>query len=462
MRGADGRRVSPAMALTLTIENMASLPDGGPLSVSVSGPRGLDIGRDQHLDWTLPDPTRTVSGKHCEVRYHDGAYWLTDVSTNGTYLNGSGQRMQSPHRLRHGDRIEIGDYIIAVALDAAEAAPMPAEETPGPSARATEFWNSAPDAAPPAPRRDFQPARELRPVRPDFLDWAVDTPERPAGEGVGPLPPPPAHGGAPTGEDLSWAAGSVPQPLPVAAVPPVPTPRRPPTAPVANPWSEPQEPSFAPPPAQEPVRAAEQGPPPAASFSAALDADFLARFARGAGLSEEVLAGRDPGEFAEHLGVLMRLVADDLKQLLAARAEGKRLARSASQTTIQAVDNNPLKFSPTVEDALRLMFGPSASGYLDARQTLAQSFRDLKIHQVKTYSAMQHALRMLMEDLAPEAIDEATEEAGIGGLLGSRKARLWDAYVARWQAKTAPHEHGLVDAFMIYFAECYEKGGRGG
>ena len=77
------------MGLTLTIENETSLPDGGPLSVSVAGKRGLDIGRDTHLDWTLPDPTRVISGKHCEVRYRDGGYWLYDVSTNGTFLNGS-------------------------------------------------------------------------------------------------------------------------------------------------------------------------------------------------------------------------------------------------------------------------------------------------------------------------------------------------------------------------------------
>ena len=51
------------MGLTLTIENETSLPDGGPLSVSVAGKRGLDIGRDQHLDWTLPDPTRCISAK---------------------------------------------------------------------------------------------------------------------------------------------------------------------------------------------------------------------------------------------------------------------------------------------------------------------------------------------------------------------------------------------------------------
>ena len=50
--------------------------------MAVTGKRGIDIGRDQHLDWTLPDPTRYISAKHCEVRYRDGGYWLYDVSTN--------------------------------------------------------------------------------------------------------------------------------------------------------------------------------------------------------------------------------------------------------------------------------------------------------------------------------------------------------------------------------------------
>ena len=32
------------------IENETSLPDGGPLSVSIKGKRGLDIGRDPYLE----------------------------------------------------------------------------------------------------------------------------------------------------------------------------------------------------------------------------------------------------------------------------------------------------------------------------------------------------------------------------------------------------------------------------
>ncbi len=461
------------MVLRFSIENETSLPDGGPLSVTVSGKRGLDIGRDQHLDWTLPDATRTVSGKHCEVRFHDGAYWLHDVSTNGTFLNGSDRRLQGPHRLQNGDRLEIGHYIIAVAMDGEEAASARAAPAASPVG-SSEFWNPLGEAAAPVPRRDLQPARETRPVRPDFLDWAVDAPSPARVDGPPPDPQPVP--------DMDWARGPAPVPAPVEPIPPVPTPRRPlPSGrPADNPWSEPAAtghdapavpplpepaaPPPAPPPRPEPVATAlpDLAPPEAApAADAARDDEILRRFARGAGIPEEVIAWRDPAEFAELLGGLMRLVAEDLKQLLASRAESKRIARSTHQTVVQAVDNNPLKFSPTPEDALRLMFGRPTNGYLDARRTFEQSFKDLKVHQVKTYAAMQHALRLLVEDLDPQAIEEATvADKGLGALVGSRKARMWDTYAARWQAKTAPHDDGLVDAFMLYFAECYNRTGR--
>ncbi|MCD6072847.1 MAG: hypothetical protein K0S42_3363, partial [Microvirga sp.] len=478
------------MPLTLKIENVARLPDGGPLSVKISGKRGLDIGRDQHLDWTLPDPTRAISGKHCEIRYRDGGYWLHDVSTNGTFLNGSDRRMQGPHRLRHADRVEIGHYIIGVELEDEELAAPKEAPVPAP-ARPESLWEPNGEPAPPADPKGFRPARELRPVRPEFLDWAIDTPgpsvsssspERsPAGHRPGEPPPPgPA-------DDMAWANRPAPPPVPVEAPPPIPAPRRPAMpVPSGNPWAVPSEdrapvrgrepwgqlPSLPPAEEQSPVvrdESAAQPPPPrgpdplapdahapgarSAAPQPARAAEFVRAFARGAGLTEDVFAWQDSEVVAEQIGALLRLVAEDLKQLLAARAASKRLARSSTHTTIQAVDNNPLKFSPTAEDALRLMFGRPTSGYLDAGRAFEQSFRELKAHQVKTYSAMQHALRMLVEDLDPQAIEEASGPGGaLGGVLGSKKAKLWDAYVTRWQAKTAPHEHGLVDAFMIYFA----------
>ena len=472
------------MALTLTIENESSLPDGGPLSVSITGRRGLDIGRDQHLDWTLPDPSRFISGKHCEVRYKDGGYWLYDVSTNGTFLQGSEGRLKGPHRLRSGERLVIGSYIVAVALDGEEA-PAPRAHISEP-VNYNELWTPTEPAVPPVDRSLVRaPSEAPKAVHPDFLDWASDVPDTfPAAEPV------PRSQELPDSGDLDWARGA-PKPGPVVEPPPaVPSPRRPvwvstepdgpwggpaeaahaaePKAPLAGqPAEAPAAPFAAPPPAAAPVPAAfalvaPPEPGPASGAANAADALAFAQLvAKGARVPHDFFTRQDPARLAEELGLLLRLVVENMRQLLNARLEARRLARTAGQTMIQALDNNPLKFSPTAEDALRIMFGPPTKSYLDAQRTLEQSFEDLKTHQIKTYAAMQNALRMLLEDLDPQIIESQKEaDRGLAGVVGSRKARLWDAYVARWQAKTSRHEGGIVDAFLQYFADCYDRAGK--
>jgi len=452
------------MGLTLTIENETSLPDGGPLSVSVTGKRGLDIGRDAHLDWTLPDPTRFISSKHCEVRYRDGGYWLYDVSTNGTFLNGSDGRLRAPHRLQQGDRLTIGQYIVAVALDGEDAE---TRERAAPTARPAAYrdlWNPTEDAAPPVDRKLLKPASANVPVRPDFLDWAVDVPDTQYGEpGRAPAAPP-----TQVDDDLGWAHGAPTRPPPSGSAPAIPTPRRPVwlTSEPSGPWggaTPPSEPSAdSAPPYEPPPAAAGSASPPAAPAPNAPPRppdDFLRLLARGANVPEQTFA-QDSQRLAEELGILLRLVTENLRQLLNARLQAKRLARVSNQTTIEALNNNPLKFSPSTEDALSIMFGPTTASYLNAQQAIEEGFGDLKEHQVRTYAAMQQALAMIVADLDPQAIETATEaDRGLTRVIGSRKARLWDAFLARWQAKTRGQDGGLVDVFMQYFAECYDRGG---
>ena len=109
------------MALTLKIESHARLPDGGPVSYTLPGAGSIEIGRDRHSDWTLPDTERFISGRHCQIKFHDGDYILTDFSTNGTFVNGSQTRVQSPCRLKTGDRIQIGEYVISVLIHESSA-----------------------------------------------------------------------------------------------------------------------------------------------------------------------------------------------------------------------------------------------------------------------------------------------------------------------------------------------------
>lgn len=473
------------MALTLRIENETSLPDGGPLAVTIQGTRGIDIGRDQYLDWTLPDPSRFISGRHCEIRWHDGAYWLHDISTNGTFLDGADGRLKAPHKLRDGDRFSIGHYIVVAAIDDADLGAAPEMRSAG-SPRYDELWDPVGEAAPPIDPKMLKASRDLQPIKPDFLHWAIDV-----SPGYAPPsdPPPGGRGSTPwdapslaSSEDMSWSQGA-PKPAPSAPpeVIPAPTPRRPVwvTGEPNGPWAAPAHTDGSVAATAETSDASMLVPERSARERSASPyegrgsetgggahqipaSDFVRLVARGAGLPEDALAGRDPAELAEELGRLMHLVAENMKQLLEARQQAKRLVRSTGQTTIQALDNNPLKFAPTAEDAMQIMFGPPTRSYLDAHAALTQGFGDLKIHQVKTFSAMQHALRRLLSDFDPEAIENGlTGDRGLAGVVGSRKARLWENYVARWQARTQNQEDGLTKAFMDYFAESYDRDGNG-
>lgn len=101
------------MMLRLSMENVPSLASGDPIEVSLAE-HGLVIGRAAHADWTLPDPANHVSSIHCEVDFRDGRYFLTDRSTNGTFINGAGERLAKPVQLRDGDLLQIGHYQVRV------------------------------------------------------------------------------------------------------------------------------------------------------------------------------------------------------------------------------------------------------------------------------------------------------------------------------------------------------------
>ena len=142
--------------LALRIENETTLPDGGPLGITVEGTRGIDIGRDQYLDWTLPDPSRFISGKHCEIRWRDGAYWLHDVSTNGTFLHGADGRLKAPHKLRDGDRFSIGHYIIIANVSGGSEAAAAVAASAAPDY--DNLWEPAGEVAPPIEARAIEGA----------------------------------------------------------------------------------------------------------------------------------------------------------------------------------------------------------------------------------------------------------------------------------------------------------------
>jgi len=105
------------MSLFLTLASAGAFAHATPSCVRLAAKDRLDIGRDPGIGWTLPDPARFISGKHCEIRFRRGIFWLYDVSTNGTFLNDNRARLEAPHALKHGDSFRIGHYVLRVAID---------------------------------------------------------------------------------------------------------------------------------------------------------------------------------------------------------------------------------------------------------------------------------------------------------------------------------------------------------
>jgi type VI secretion system protein ImpI len=458
------------MALTLKIENHASLPDGGPLSFTLEGQRSADIGRDQHLDWSLPDPNRFISGRHCEIKYQSGDYLLVDVSTNGTFVNGASTRVQSPYRLKQGDRLQIGEYLISVAITGQPGRPSPDRDADAARpkidrpASYDSLWDTGEEIAPPIDPRELRPQGKSTPVYGDFLSHAVDAPRLSDTAQF-----------VPVEEAMDWAP-VVKKPAPKEEAPRAPEPRRRAGSgdgavdvPSDSPWGEPPDPppfeaepvSTAPPPLVappgQPAAGLVSGPQQREAESA--DA-LLTAFAAAAGIPLETLSHRSPEETGALLGRFALVVADEMQKLLQARVEAKRLARSSEHTLIQPQENNPLKFTPSPQDALRIMFGPPTRSYLDATRAVGAGFADLKRHQIQTYSAMQQAVRILVESLDPETLEkEAPKPQGPAALFKARKAQLWDAYVAAWQAMTKGQPEGVIGRFMFLFGSFYDRAG---
>jgi type VI secretion system protein ImpI len=441
--------------LTLRIDNFDKLPNGSPLEYTVDR-RGFDFGRDQHLDWTLPDKSRVVSGKHCEIRFYEGAYWLIDTSTNGTFLNDSAKRMQSPYRLNDGDKLAVGDYVLFVRLNLADAkspehVPAPFIEpienlgrpSSTPDARVIDnIWETQGRVPPPIDARDLMP-RQLKNDRvPDFLSQAAVIPRAFEPDPVR-KPNPPSSTKQAEEDDLGvWHGGqsddvkyfSHNQTKHQQSIPD--TRKGEVAIDTAN-----------------GVRSMPETPG-VLEGNEAVD-EFIKRFANGAGISVDALAPQTVGDLAEQTGQLLNIICLQLMSMLHARAEAKALSRSGNRTLIQSADNNPLKFMPTPEEALRTMLSPNSKGYLDAKKAIESAFADLKLHQIASLAAMQAAVTQLFDDLSPEAIFKSVE--GKKSLLGSGKSKQWDIYAERWAAKVGHREHGMLGAFLDLFAEQYDK-----
>ena len=183
----------------------------------------------------------------------------------------------------------------------------------------------------------------------------------------------------------------------------------------------------------------------------------VATLLKAAGLKPTDLAGSAPAEVMQGAGQILRYLVVGLTGLLQERAQLKEAFR-LSQTIIQGGQNNPLKFSPTVDDALRYLLGDRSESYLSAQEAIEAAFTEVKNHEQAVPKAMLQALQDLIERFDPEELrlqfDQGLKRNPL--LAGTNKLKYWELYEDCYQALIQGEEGKLPEAFSREFARAYE------
>ncbi len=173
-------------------------------------------------------------------------------------------------------------------------------------------------------------------------------------------------------------------------------------------------------------------------------------FLKGAQLDDPRLLERDDiPEIMENLGAVLREMVNGLWTILRGRAKQKAETR-LSMTLLQPAANNPLKLSPRVEDALRLLLKKEHPSFLGPVESVLEGFADLMSHQMAMNAGIQASLQEALDKFDPHNFAEHK-----GGFFEfQKKAACWDAYC---EAYGRIKDETMEDFFGKAFVQAYEE-----
>ena len=490
--------------MTLTLEvTGAQAGSLGSASRKVFSEAGGTIGRLPTNHWVLSH--QFVSSRHALIRCENGVFTIEDMrSANGLFINAQDNRLSPGQRyaLKDGDTIFIDPFEIRVSVATESrrpALPVPSDPfatgdsfaAPPPAAPASSFVPSGqtgeldplnllgleePPAPPPAPRAsDLRAGSALN----DFFRPPAAT-----------APPAPANPGNLIPDDYNPLLSDEPASVPAPTAPPRP----------ARPTPRPTRPIAATPPAPSDVEArpvrprptssglrrpaglTQGGPPPtdasvarhepAASRQSssasvapappsapskapapAADPDLAALLA-GAGLDPSAVTP----ELTQAFGKILRVVVSGLMDVLQARQRIKD-EFGMRMTTFRPADNNPLKFSANVDDALHNLLVKRNAAYLGPVEAFEDAFADLRNHQMAMLAGMRVAYESMLAEFDPDRLQEQFDRQSKKGSLLSvpAKMRYWDLYREKFGDMVRDAEASFAELFGDEFARAYEE-----
>jgi FHA domain-containing protein len=389
------------MAITVKIMRRAA-PGGRP---TLYASRDLDalpvsVGRDAACTIVLEDPNKHISRFHVEIEEESGIYWMF-VSSKVNPVMVKGRRYGPGTRLvlRSGDTFEVAEYEVQVFVPDPQLDTAPPVDKPQPA-----------PAPGPAPVLKPAPKPAPKPV------LAADDAERLFNEST------------------FFGVEEVPAPPPAPRAEPAP------------------EETFVPQKKAQPVAAAAPaapGTPQAFSLHAFFD---------GAGLPQRELTPAQAERMLHDVGAILRVAVDGIMMLLLARAEMRKEFEAEERTMVAARDNNPLKLMSDPHEAMDFLFDPAqrTDGFLDPAQAVGDACEDLRSHELALMAGMRAAILGAMRRFDPPGLERALDKGAQGFSFASRKARLWDAFVAQQDKLAREAQEDFNKTFGRDFMVAYQ------
>lgn len=441
--------------------------------------QGGTLGRSPDNDLVLHDPDKVISRVHATIRYENGRYSLTDTSLAGTVIvNRNLSLHQDTAPLEDGDHLMIGDYELLITMSEKQEVLSPppffsqpsfVRESPPPdlslgtnsrpgdeelemllkrsgTSPEDDFFgrpSPIPPVAPhdagylhvPAHQESFTPPESIPmpgsnripdDFNPQDLLQTLDASTAFEEPGDFPdIPPPPcseppgkpvlSEPPSPSSEPLTRATPPAFQEQPAFMEKPVLSPPacNPAPSPEENMVSSPPPPLPPPPPSPVPVMSQRQDV-----------GDLAAPFFEALGIeNNQALQPEELVELMKVAGALIREMTGGLMTMLRGRMELKNQFR-VSRTMLSPVKNNPLKFSPSTEDALKLLFIDKKPGFLQPLEAVMQGFRDIMNHEMAMTAANQAALLSILKQFDPDNFSQKYNE----GFVLQKKSKCWDSY----------------------------------
>ena len=197
--------------------------------------------------------------------------------------------------------------------------------------------------------------------------------------------------------------------------------------------------------------------PVSSSTQTPASSDLFDLMLQEAGVPANLLDGRDKAAVAKEFGQMIQHFSQGIVETLATRSLVKSEFR-LQQTMIRPTDNNPLKFSPSGTEALKIMMFADSSAYMSASRSVEEGFKDIQAHQLAMMSGIQAAFAHLLKRFKPEHLEGKFDRRPRHqkGILGRSKTDYWLEYRDFYEDICTMMEDEFQDLFSAEFGKAYE------